>query len=286
MLHKITEIGIVLGYVCNFNCAHCVTAKQKPSKLNSEEIQRVISEINKHNLKSLLFVGGEPTLYIGDVNRIISGIRNLDDTKIKITTNGHFAKGISAAKKTLSSFFCLNSVQLSYDAFHAKFLPFSNVLDLYHACKELGLRFSVILTIKSPLDTAIVKKLWKAGEFPIGIQKVLPIGQANRNKIDYLYHSFDRKVLSKFCPSRGKIKYLCGQGFSVCCSLLVYNNTMQGIIHPSIAEHQRSSFYRLITSCSFSKLAKRFGVSTKGLSPNCSSQCILCEHIFRNRVRD
>jgi len=282
MLYKVNEIGIVVGYKCNFSCSHCVTSKYKPYRLTLKEIQLLISEINKHNLRSILFVGGEPTLYIRDINKIISKLNNLERKKIKITTNGHFAIDINSTKKILKSFLYLNAVQLSYDKFHSKFLPFQNVRILYNVCNELGIDFSVILTIDSPLDVYIAKKLSKIGKFEIGIQKVLPLGKAKKNKISYLYPTFDKNVLKKFCPSLGKIKYLCGQGFSICCSALVYNASVEGTVHPTIEEHLNSHFYKMISSFRLSEIAKKLKVSLNELSPQHSSECLLCEYIFKN----
>lgn len=270
----------MVGYACNFACAHCITAREKREKLTSAEIRLLISQINKHTVKSLLFVGGETSLYVRDINTILLGIRKLDATKVKITTNGHFAITKTAAKEKILSFHRLNSVQLSYDKFHAEFLPFRNVRNLYAACKDLGLEFSVILTIESPLDIVYAKRLWGVGKFPIGIQKVLQIGKAVSNKNAYVFPSFDKKVLKRSCPNLNRIKYLPGQGFSICCSLLAYKHA-DNFTHTSLSKHLRSRFYGLVSKYSFGEIAHLLNINVKNLEPRYSHECNLCEYIFK-----
>ncbi len=278
---SIFEMGVVVGYKCNFRCRHCVTLRNKTPSLNAGEKRRLIFTINRHNPRSLLFVGGETTLYIPTINEILSGMRALSRTKIKITTNGYFATTINSAIETLKAVKKLSAVQLSYDRFHAAHMPIHKVKKLYQACKQLGIDFSVIMTICSPLEMAGLRELWGIGKFRIGIQKVLPVGEAKRNGIEYLYPSFDKRVLGRFCPNRNKIKYLCGQGFSMCCGNLAYNSRLP-IVHPTAARHMNSRFYRLITTMNFRALLKKAGLPAAGLLPKHSSECNLCEYIFGN----
>lgn len=273
-------MGILVGYACNFACAHCITGREKRQKLTSAEIKLIVSQINKFAVKSLLFVGGETSLYVRDINTILSEVRHLPSTRIKITTNGSFAVTKVAAAEKLLSFRKLDSVQLSYDKFHAKFLPFRNVRNLYAACKDLGIKFSVILTIESPLDVVYAQKLWSVGTFQIGIQKVLQIGEAVTAGNAYVFPGFDKKVLKKSCPNRRSIKYIPGEGFSVCCSLLAYKYP-KAFTSMSLPKVLRSRFYRLITGHSFKEIAASLNVSVEKMEPHYSHECNLCEYIFR-----
>lgn len=279
MAGEIKELGILVGYACNFACAHCVTHKEKQKRLTKKEMKLIVSQANKYEVRSFLFVGGETTLYIQDINAVLSGIDGLDSAKVKITTNGHFAETKKEAEKTLKSFKKLDAVQLSYDKFHAKFLPFVKVENLYAACKKLGIDFSVILTIESPLDMVYAKDLWAMGDVRIGVQKVLEIGAAAKNGHAYVFPGFDRKVLGRRCPNLRRIKYLPGHGFSVCCSSLAYKYP-ERFVHASIGRHLRGKFYRDISSKKFGELAADRGINVKNLPQQFSHECNLCEHIF------
>lgn len=280
MAFKLKELGVNLGYRCNFRCAHCSVLEDPRGKLTPGEVALLARTIKRYKFGSLLFVGGEPTLFIDIANDLLRKAGDLSKTSVRITTNGHFASTRENALKTLSSFFKLNKVQLSYDKYHAKFLPFENISNLYEACRVLGKEFNVIAAIESPMDIMLAEELKKAGKFKVAVQKVLPVGRAKINGIHHPMPSFDRGVLRKSCPNRDKIMYFCGRGFSSCCSSMVYNPGHLGVVHASIGEHRRSRFYRTAILSSFGCTAKRLGVSVSGLGPEHSVPCILCEHLF------
>lgn len=238
------------------------------------------STINQHRFRSLLFVGGEPTLCIPEINRILSGLARPGQVEVAMTTNGHFAHSKPAAIATLSRLVRLDRVQLSYDKYHQKFLPASNIRRLSLACRDMDIRFSVLVSIQSPMDLVILKQLRKAGRFPIGVQKVHQIGEAKRNRLQHPYPSFDESVLSKRCPSRGKLAYMCGEGYTTCCSYLSLQEDPAKYVHPTVEQHLESPFYGLLRRFTFAGLMRRFGIPEQDLLPEHSDPCNLCKFIF------
>lgn len=281
MTKRIQKLGINVGTRCNFQCAHCLVEKKARNRdLTPAELELLRGTISRYQPKSILFVGGETTLYMGVVNELISSHPDKKNLKVTVTTNGHFAKSVALAKRVLSAFAVLDSVQVSYDMFHKAFLPIKNLRNLYAACKDLGIRFSTILTISSPMDLTLVPELRKIGKFKIGVQKVGRLGDAKTNNINFSFPSFDKDVLSKKCPGRNGLGYLCGKGFSLCCAELVVNNPSRHFIHETIHLHRRSDFYRVIRSRTFGELVRRSGLTIKELLPEHSLECALCDHIF------
>lgn len=274
------ELGINLGYRCNFSCAHCSVLEDPRLKLSPGEVGLLAKTIRRYKFGSLLFVGGEPTLYIEIANSILSKAGSLSDVSVRITTNGHFAGTRAKAVQTLSSFLKLDKVQLSYDKYHARFLPFGNIRNLYEACKTLGMKFNVIAAIENPMEVLLAEKLKKSGSFTVAVQKVIPAGRARINGIHHPFPSFDKKVLRKSCPNHDKIMYFCGRGFSSCCSSLVFNHGHGDVVHPSVEEHLKSDFYKTAFSSTFGRFAKQLGVSVAELRPEHSMPCNLCEHLF------
>jgi hypothetical protein len=283
MGNKISELGVTVGYACNFKCAHCGVSEKKHLRLSRAEEKLISESVNQYEIPSLLFVGGEPSLYVFAVNRILAGVHDLDGKNVRITTNGHFSGTKAAARKLLSQFLRITKVQLSYDSFHKKFLPLRMVGNLYETCLEMGIKFSVVLSIQSPLDLALITELRSVGDFPVGVQKILPTGAARANNVSMLYSSFNKEVLSSQCPNRGGLMYLCGEGFSVCCSSLIFNCRSGKYVHRTIRDHLRSRFYELIGTLKFEEIAAKLGVSLseKELAPAMSSSCVMCEFIFK-----
>lgn len=281
---EIKDIAIEVGDRCNFKCAHCGMGVSKNTKLSGEETLLIQREIKKHRLERLLFVGGETTLYVPEINQVLSGLKTLPKINVTITTNGYFAKTSAAAKKMMASFMKLDSVQLSYDKFHCKFLPFKCVRNLRNACKSLGIDFSVLTAIQDPMDLVLLKKLWKLDGVKVGISKVLPIGNAQKNKIGMRYPFFDKTVLLEKCPGLKSIIYLCGKGFTSCCSVLTRDNKAGALFGGTVDEFFKKPFYRMMTVSSFSDLADKFKVSVDNPGPEYSSHCVLCGHIYSKKL--
>lgn len=283
---KFKQLGIIVGTKCNFHCAHCALEdRERGRNLSAKEIHILKNSIAEYAPRELLFTGGEPTFYIHLINELISAHPKPHKCRIIVTTNAHFAKSIPAARKVLTSFIALNNVQVSYDKFHKKFLPLANVKNLYTACKEMRLSFLALFAIQSPLDLPLMAELSKLGKFRIGVQKVIPHGQARKNGVGFIHTVFDKKVLNKRCPNLGRIAYTRGHGFSVCCSDLLRLKSKTQLAHLTIKEHLASDFYKLMSGHTFRELIQKFSLPDSPLKPEHSDECVLCKHIFTQRAR-
>ena len=280
MLTRISGLVVVPGYACNFFCPHCSIYGRKKSSLSEDEVCLIARTIQRQGIKSVFFTGGEPSLYISEINRILELAGGGKGVTVAVTTNGSFATDPAKAVETLGAFVKLNSVQLSYDKFHQKFLPDANVANLYAACKKLKKRFSVVLTLESPLDMQLIGFLRRIGDFTIAVQTVLPVGAARINKIEYKYPFFDRKVLSRRCVVKGKFAYMPGSGFTSCCMAPELPKSRFKYFHPTVEEHIKSEFFKLITKGTLKGMLLELGVSDINFAPKHSFPCMLCAEMF------
>lgn len=278
MIARIPGLVVLPGFACNFYCDHCISRYRNGGQLTKSEISLLAKTIQKHRIAKLNFVGGEPTLYKSAINGLLAKAKFAG--AVGLTTNGHFAGSVAAARKELLGYPGLKSVQLSYDRFHARFLPFSNIRNLFSACRELNVKFSVVLSLESPLDMAAVQTLKKAGNFQIGVQKVIPAGAAKKNGIGYKYPVFDRGILGRGCPNKGTLAFLHGYGFSVCCGAPDFTPGRVKYAHPTLEAHLGSRFYKLITQKTFGAIMRALRVRIEKFPPEFSEPCVLCEHIF------
>jgi len=227
-----------------------------------------------------LFIGGEPTLYLEEMREIIDRLKG-SGIEYRMTTNGHFAKTKEEARDLLVSIPELAVVNISCDKQHEQFLPELNMRNLYQACVDMGIAFRAILTLSSPMDLVLLKKLKAIGDFPVLPQKMLPMGAAKQNSLGYGHPTFDEGVWQKICPNRGIIVYMCGQGFTTCCASPAYYSRSGHIIHSSIEEHCSSEFYKLVSTYNFKQIAEKMGAAGIETTPEDSSPCVLCEKLLK-----
>lgn len=281
----IKELCVEVGTRCNFKCDHCGIGNSEGIGLSPAEIELLIRSVEEYQIKKILFVGGETTLYVSEINRVLQRLSPSALPKVTITTNGYFAKSKVKAKEIFKSILKLDAVQLSYDKYHCKFLPFNYVQNIKLACEDLGIEFGVLASICDPMDLVILKKLWGLGAVPVGISKVIPLGNAKKNNLAMRYPIFDKKILLEKCPGRDKLMYLCGRGFSTCCSLLVKRKGGDALVGHTIAEYLVNPFFLLISENTFLSLAKKFKVSVNNIPAESSSLCVLCDGIFPRNLK-
>lgn len=281
------RIGIIVGYKCNFRCKHCLISEKKQRELSESEIQNLRKLLVERDFKSVLFIGGEPTLYIDTINRIMEGFSPKPSAVIAITTNAHFATSEASAEETLKKIHGLNCVQVSYDNYHKSFVSLSNIKNLYLASKKLGMQFAVLVAVISPLDLVLLRQLKEVGisEKKVRVQGIHAIGDAAANRLEYFYPSFNEAVLKWKCPNDGHMVYICGEGFTICCSHLAFEQKNNDFVHRTINGHLRSKFFSLISQFSFEELMLKAGVEADELRPGHSYPCALCALIFK-RMRE
>lgn len=279
-----STITILVGYKCNFSCSHCITAS-KTGSLSETDNGRILAAIAKFQPKELHFVGGETTLYVRDVNRILQEIPNLSKVQVRITTNGAFAKTQSEANHMLQSFKRLDSVELSYDRFHKVFLPKENIGHLYNACKKSGKNFGVLISIESPMDLVLLADLNPLGAFPKKVQYVVPFGAAKKNSLQWRHKFSSALLLKKKCPTRDNLIYLCQQGFSVCCSALTLSSKSRHFACETPEMFLSSEFYRLISTRTMGQIKEDLGVRGKIPEDRLVSVCAVCAYLFAKKYR-
>lgn len=75
--------------MCDNKCAHCVDLSYKGLGLNKPDPGAIVNTIieNNHNLDDVLFLGGEPCLYLEELLYCIKQLRDKTDLKLYVTTS-------------------------------------------------------------------------------------------------------------------------------------------------------------------------------------------------------
>lgn len=243
-------------------------------------MENIVFEVKKHRPQRLQFTGGEPTFYINEINNIIKSHPDKNNFSVLITTNGWFSNTKKQITDILSKFVRITDLQLSFDKFHGSKLKLSNIRNLKDYCIESKIEFNLSMCITTPLELIEAKQIRNQLGIKIAFQKVNLSGRAKINNLSFCYPNFEKETLNKKCPGLGTMNYICGKGFSICCSNLIFNHDKKEIYHSSISEHLNSDFFIAHENNTLGELAQKKGINTSQLSPSHSSPCNLCEHIF------
>lgn len=125
---------ISLGSMCNFNCTYCYEKNKKNKIIETEVLNNILSYINK-NIKetySVIFFGGEPTLYMDKIEYFVSNCKN-KNTLYSIFTNG-------------SNMESLLNLEKKYNIYIGKIVSNKTETDIYNYTDIRIKQFNLILT--------------------------------------------------------------------------------------------------------------------------------------------
>ncbi len=144
---KITNLGnggIMVNYVCNAACRHCLYAcgpKREKGYMSASTAKEVGKILRENGCNSVHIGGGEPFL---NFDGLVSVIKELAKEKIYIDyieTNAFWVKDEIKAKRFVKELLLLgvDTFCISIDPFHAEFVAPSLPLKLSKLCQNLGM---------------------------------------------------------------------------------------------------------------------------------------------------
>lgn len=239
---------------CNAACLHCCfsCAPDSTDSISENEIDNILDIIkDREDIRQVAITGGEPLLRYDEVIKIIK--ESSDAGKdVTLITNGFWAKDIDITNKVLKELiYCgLKAITVSYDHFHAQFIPISAVKSLFSVLKNYDVSTALNMVVDREHNGAeIIDKL---GEtvfgVPITMIPVSRIGRGNCIPDEKLYFTDYRNTKLK-CPATSWEFVIHHNGFVYpCCSPMVFETSLilGDIRVESIEEIEESLFSNII----------------------------------------
>lgn len=148
------QLTVISTNECTARCAHCTMCSEpgRKEKLTYSQIKDAIDKLNTvSKLLVVVFSGGEPTLLGED---LLDSIAYADSLGIltRIVTNAHWATSRAKAAEVLREFrdAGLAELNISTDDYHIPFVPFDNIENVWHECKDMGFSSVVIANSHGP----------------------------------------------------------------------------------------------------------------------------------------
>ena len=144
---KYDHIGLLIGRKCTAACEICCFSSNMDctEKLDPDVVKRYIYSAKELPfIKSMGFSGGEAFLYYDDLIEYIKCVKAIGKNAT-VTTNGFWASdGDSAREKLLELKAAgLDLLGVSYDEFHAKYIPAQNIINIIIQSTEVGIPLKI-----------------------------------------------------------------------------------------------------------------------------------------------
>jgi pyruvate-formate lyase-activating enzyme len=179
-------LALLPTWECDVACQHCVFSSSPAMKgrLAIDAVAALVPELRRiSSVQRVVVSGGEAFLdfdYLLQVARITAAA----GLAFRVVTNGSFAESDERATSMLKALkdIGLETVGLSWDDFHARFIEPERARTLLRCARKLGItvRITVVVTKTKTLDSAVHDLGEEGFEVPLTQVRCLPVGRANR----------------------------------------------------------------------------------------------------------
>lgn len=180
-------VGWDITNMCNLRCKHCYAAagKKNPKEFTTEEIKKIIDELDELGVVLIALAGGEP-LVRKDIYEIIAYIKN-KGMEVFLNTNGTLITE-ETIKKLLDA--GLTHIEISVDGLEKDhdFIRgegcFKKVLNAIDICKKYNVKVGIMSTLfKHNFENIpnFIDFFHKQGVIGIGFLRFIPTGRGEGN---------------------------------------------------------------------------------------------------------
>src|SRR5262249_51298888 len=139
---------------CTAECRHCCmnSSPSREHTLTYAQIESGLRQLfDRHDIRVVVFAGGEPTLLGDDLLKAISFCR-LNGVVSRIVTNAYWAHSLEAAREKCRALreAGLCEFNVSMDDYHEPYIAFERVKFAYQAALELDFSAVVIANCQGP----------------------------------------------------------------------------------------------------------------------------------------
>jgi len=187
---NVSFLSLHLTLGCNARCRHCVFESGPDKKhltLTPQEVIVAVRTAREHGVLIMGLTGGEPFLVLDLVELALKEAAEVGLPYSYIVTNAFWATSPAKAMTILSRLakLGLRRIQVSYDRYHAEFVPVNRVINACQQARELDFVVQVSTTeANDSIKQQTLDALGPAAEFALGpdissfnLQPPIPIGR-------------------------------------------------------------------------------------------------------------
>lgn len=142
----IKKATILVTNKCNFKCEHCFWGKPENEKvITTIMLRNIVNKCAENNIRHICFSGGEPVLYLEKIIDVMKLYRNRF-LNVSICTNGYWGNDATEISKKFK-IAGINNIELSYDAYHAKFVSFEKIENIIAEARKNNIAVRVVVSV-------------------------------------------------------------------------------------------------------------------------------------------
>lgn len=244
-MNRKKTFGLIYTFTCPAACQHCCFAcsPDREEKMDFRLAEQIInSPYFMREFTTVFFSGGEVLLYFDEVTRLMGMAKG--HYQIRCATNGFWGDNPARAEAMIRKLKqCgLTHLVVSYDEFHANFIPVSSIQTILKLCKkylvEVEVQIAACQSSWRLADTANIL-LKSITEIPVLEAAVLLVGSAKKNlsEKDLIY---EYEMVEDRCLGSDAIAIFPDGSVFSCCSPVSYFTPLlrQGVLRFGMSDAQ------------------------------------------------
>lgn len=264
-----SQLTFQVTWKCDIRCSHCFQLHASPHLKDDSAISFIDELASQKLISRLAFTGGEATIRGESVKKIAAHGKNRWRMKFGMVTNASWATSPRVSVDMIDSMeSCgLDQLTISYDHFHAEWVPLDNAINALRAAKSRGIATTIYATFESDVDrektVALLNEILVSTSTSVQWRRVIPVGAATgceRIPGAIPYHN-----LARACPSTNTFASVWPDGSLLpCCTAGTHRRLALGNIYTD--EH--ATLIRKLIHQSPASAVRRFGIDAlkNGLS--------------------
>lgn len=196
------KINVFYTNMCNLHCKHCYVRSliKNNMKMKSEILYKIIDMAVKWNVNEINITGGEPTLFIDELEKPLKYASSKGIT-LSIYSNLYWANSNAELYIEKLKSFGVKILQISTDSYHQEYINLDAIVKCIDIAQKNGIRVIVTICSTSKIKEAYtIYKISKVlNKENIKFQYTANFGSAKDNKISSMldYKTFENVKCNK-----------------------------------------------------------------------------------------
>lgn len=272
-------------------CTHCCLecSPDETVELTEEKINSLVDyAINTNKIKQVSITGGEPFLRENLVFEIIKKVSSANKN-ITCITNGFWATSYDVAYSKLMDLYTagLNTLSISIDEFHQKYIPIENIKNILDARIQIPIKLSLYMTITHKVNGYKILEALDESliDVPVYRHPAIQVGRAHEISKSDLIEKYDI-TKPMHCGDRALLINNDGKCYPCCSPVVFETNLGVGNIYESDIESIWNNTENNLLLYVLRKEGLNWFVNTLrnnhilNLKSKYGSPCDLCKKIF------
>lgn len=285
-------LAIMLTNKCDINCGMCCEGCIDNEDLSEEILLQFLSSLSEEGpIKNIAITGGEAFLRFSLMEKVIKYSKSLGKN-VSVITNANWCESYCYTYNKLEKIkkLGLDTIGVSYDEFHKKYVSEDKIKNIIRASKDLALNINMQICITKDTDIGLILNNFKddLDKVLVNFIPCMYVGKAkiNISKEKFLLKEYNGDIV---CQKAGSLLIDNSGEIYPCCSPMAYNLGIKlgnienySSINEVLKRINENIYFLMLRNYGFKYYIDKARYLDITLPDKIVSPCDICSILFKN----